>query len=336
MIILASQSPRRKELLRYLTPDFKVVPADVDETVAEDLTPTAYVMLMAERKAEKVAADYPDDLIIACDTIVVHRGQIFGKPRSQDEAFVMLQALSGDTHDVCTAVVLQKGTHKLTHLSPVSVTFYDLTPDEITGYLATGDYQDKAGAYGIQGLAGKFVKEIKGDFYSVVGFPFGAVNQMLKTFTSTQRSESMYQKPSDKELRKRLSEESYHVTQESGTERPFSSSYDTLFEEGIYVDIVSGEPLFSSQDKYDAGCGWPSFTQPIARRVLQEKADTSHGMHRTEVRSTQADSHLGHVFPDGPEEAGGLRYCINGAALRFIPVSKMAEEGYADWLALFD
>ena len=137
-----------------------------------------------------------------------------------------------------------------------------------------------------------------------------------------------------KELKQTLTPLQYQVTQENGTERPFSSEYDQFDREGIYVDIVSGEPLFSSTDKYDAGCGWPSFTKPIA--TLKELEDTTLARVRTEVRSSQADSHLGHVFPDGPQDKGGLRYCINGAALRFVPVEDLEKEGYKEYLALFN
>ncbi|UUV98706.1 MULTISPECIES: peptide-methionine (R)-S-oxide reductase MsrB [Enterococcaceae] len=136
------------------------------------------------------------------------------------------------------------------------------------------------------------------------------------------------------ELKEQLTPLQYQVTQENGTERPFSSEYDQFDKDGIYVDIVSGEPLFSSTDKYDAGCGWPSFTKPIA--TLKELEDTTLARVRTEVRSSQADSHLGHVFPDGPQDKGGLRYCINGAALRFVPVEDLEKEGYAEYLALFN
>ncbi len=145
-----------------------------------------------------------------------------------------------------------------------------------------------------------------------------------------------YKKPSNEEIRKNLNDLQYRVTQEDGTERPFSSEYDNHYEEGIYVDIVSGEPLFSSLDKYDAGCGWPSFTKGIEEEHIKEKKDLSHGMVRTEVRSKYGDSHLGHVFPDGPREAGGLRYCINGAALRFIKKEDLEEEGYGEYLKLFE
>lgn len=139
-----------------------------------------------------------------------------------------------------------------------------------------------------------------------------------------------------KDLKNKLNDISYRVTQENATERPFSSPYDDFYEEGIYVDIVSGKALFSSLDKYDAGCGWPSFTKVIDEAEIKEEIDLSHGMVRKEVRSKSADSHLGHVFPDGPKDKGGLRFCINGASLRFIPKEKMEEEGYGEYLKLFN
>lgn len=137
------------------------------------------------------------------------------------------------------------------------------------------------------------------------------------------------------ELKKKLTDIQYKVTQESGTEMPFSSEYDDFYEDGIYVDIVSGEALFSSKDKFNAGCGWPSFTKPIEGTDLTEKDDFKLMRKRIEVRSKEADSHLGHVFPDGPKEATGLRYCINGSALRFIPKDKLEEEGYGQYLKIF-
>lgn len=137
------------------------------------------------------------------------------------------------------------------------------------------------------------------------------------------------------DLKKKLSDIQYKVTQESGTEMPFSSEYDDFYEDGIYVDIVSGEALFSSKDKFNAGCGWPSFTKPIEGTDLTEKDDFKLMLKRIEVRSKEADSHLGHVFPDGPREATGLRYCINGAALRFIPKDKLEDEGYGQYLKIF-
>lgn len=127
----------------------------------------------------------------------------------------------------------------------------------------------------------------------------------------------------------------YKVTQHNGTEPPFDNAYWAVEEPGIYVDIIDGTPLFSSLDKYDAGCGWPSFTKPLAPTDIIEKNDYSHFMIRTEVRSKSANSHLGHVFTDGPKDKGGLRYCINSASLRFIPVAKLKEEGYEDYLPLF-
>ena len=126
------------------------------------------------------------------------------------------------------------------------------------------------------------------------------------------------------------------MTQENGTERPFQNEYWNNFEEGIYVDLISGKALFSSKDQYDANCGWPSFTRSIDSYEIEEKTDTTHGMVRTEVRSKTADSHLGHIFNDGPVEAGGLRYCINSAAMRFIPKNEMKEEGYENYLHLFN
>ena len=132
-----------------------------------------------------------------------------------------------------------------------------------------------------------------------------------------------------------LSPEEYHVTQESGTELPFTGEYCNNHEPGIYVDIVSGEPLFASVNKFDSGSGWPSFTQPINADSLVEKRDRSHFMDRVEVRSAHGDSHLGHVFPDGPSEAGGLRYCINSASLRFIHRDDLEAQGYGRYLRLF-
>lgn len=135
-----------------------------------------------------------------------------------------------------------------------------------------------------------------------------------------------------KEAIARLTPEQYRVTQENGTERPFTGEYNDNKEPGLYVDIVSGEPLFASSDKFESGCGWPSFTRPIEPAHVAELRDTSHGMVRVEVRSAQGDSHLGHVFEDGPRDRGGLRYCINSASLRFIPRDRMEAEGYGEYL----
>jgi peptide methionine sulfoxide reductase msrA/msrB len=146
---------------------------------------------------------------------------------------------------------------------------------------------------------------------------------------------SNLKKPDAAELKKKLTAEQFEVTQHCGTEPPFRNAYWDNHKPGIYVDVVSGDPLFSSLDKFDSGTGWPSFTQPIKSTEIAEKQDTSFGTVRTEVRSKIADSHLGHVFDDGPSDKGGLRYCINSASLQFIPVEEMAAKGYGDYLAPF-
>ena len=147
-------------------------------------------------------------------------------------------------------------------------------------------------------------------------------------------SEKTYKKPSKNDLKKSLTDIQYKVTQENATERPFSNEYWDNTKKGIYVDITTGEPLFSSTDKFESGCGWPSFSKPISKDLIEYKNDTSHGMNRTEVRSKSGDSHLGHVFDDGPKESGGARYCINSASLKFIPLEDMEREGYKDLIPL--
>ena len=145
-----------------------------------------------------------------------------------------------------------------------------------------------------------------------------------------------YKAPDTSELRKNLTATQYEVTQNSATEPPFQNEFWNAFNPGIYVDVTTGEPLFASSDKFESGCGWPSFSKPIDPGVIREKQDASHGMQRTEVRSRGGNAHLGHVFNDGPKESGGLRYCINSASLRFIPKEEMEQEGYGYLLGMID
>ncbi len=163
-----------------------------------------------------------------------------------------------------------------------------------------------------------------------------AGSEKQTTENSTLAKSNIFVKPSDAELRSKLTPLQYEVTQRNGTERAFTGEYDKHYLPGIYVDVVSGKALFSSLDKYDSGCGWPAFTKPIDPGEVVEKEDRSHGMTRIEVRSGTADSHLGHVFPDGPRDQGGLRYCINSAALRFVPLAAMEAQGYGPYLKRFE
>lgn len=140
----------------------------------------------------------------------------------------------------------------------------------------------------------------------------------------------------DAELRKRLTREQYYVTKQNGTEPPFRNEYWDNKRPGIYVDLIGGEPLFSSHDKFDSGTGWPSFTKPLAKENLVERNDGTHGMVRIEVRSKKSDAHLGHLFDDGPRDKGGMRYCMNSASMRFVPVEKLKEEGYERFLPMFE
>ncbi len=146
----------------------------------------------------------------------------------------------------------------------------------------------------------------------------------------------IYHKKTNEELEQSLTKLQYEVTRHNATEPPFQNEYFNEFREGIYVDITTGEPLFMSTDKFESGCGWPSFARPIDAAAIKQVRDFSHGMIRTEVRSKTGDAHLGHVFPDGPVEMGGLRYCINSAALKFISLESMEKEGYAEYLELFE
>ena len=158
----------------------------------------------------------------------------------------------------------------------------------------------------------------------------------MELFSKLRIDPGDYKKPAAESIRDKLTDEQYHVTQENGTERAFTGEFWNRFEKGIYVDIVTGEPLFSSTDKFESGCGWPAFTKPIEEPAVVELEDNSHGMRRTEVRSRAGDSHLGHVFTGDPESPNGVRYCINSASLRFIPYAKMESEGYGYLMYLFD
>src|SRR5437899_3282881 len=166
------------------------------------------------------------------------------------------------------------------------------------------------------------------------------VGSILFSYAQTQKKEAEKMMdptkpvPSDAELQRKLTKDQYHVTRQCGTETPFHNAYWDNHEPGIYVDVITGEPLFSSLDKFNSGTGWPSFTKPISKDSVVEKRDSSFGMERTEARSKSSDSHLGHVFGDGPGPTGE-RFCMNSAALRFIPVGKLKEEGYGQYLSLF-
>jgi peptide methionine sulfoxide reductase msrA/msrB len=162
---------------------------------------------------------------------------------------------------------------------------------------------------------------------------FPTLRPTLPTANEVTKVES--DKPNPKNLKAKLTPMQFHVTQEAGTEPPFQNEFWNNHRDGLYVDIISGEPLFSSKDKFDSGCGWPSFTRPVKPTEVVEKRDLSHGMVRVEVRSRSADSHLGHVFDDGPKDQGGLRYCINSASLRFIPVEELEKEGLSSFLPRF-
>lgn len=192
--------------------------------------------------------------------------------------------------------------------------------------------------------SGKFVIEVEPikNFYPAEEYhqnylkknPNGYCHISFAPLKNLTEGTSEYKRPDLEEIKEKLTPEQFNVTQNSGTERAFTGEYWNNREPGIYVDIVTGEPLFVSTDKYESGCGWPSFTKPIDPSFITKHLDSSHGMLRTEVRSKIGDSHLGHVFPDGPKDKGGLRYCINSAALKFIPLSEMDKAGYGKYIPL--
>lgn len=179
-IILASESPRRKELLARIVPEFQVLPAQIDETLQLAETPLAYVKRMAQQKAQSTSRHHVNDLVIGCDTIVVIENKILGKPVSAKEAQEMLQRLSGRTHEVYTSVCLQHNQKQQQETIISEVTFYDLSLEEITEYLKTKEYEDKAGAYGIQGAGALMIQSIRGDYYAIMGLPIATLSRMLK------------------------------------------------------------------------------------------------------------------------------------------------------------
>jgi peptide-methionine (R)-S-oxide reductase len=171
----------------------------------------------------------------------------------------------------------------------------------------------------------------------VIIIAFGVIFSMAAIASGKDNEDSMIMTKDGKEVSiDHLTDEQKYVTMEGGTERPFKNKYWDHKEEGIYVDVINGKPLFSSTDKYDSGTGWPSFTRPIEESIIDEHEDRKFGMVRTEVKSSETDSHLGHVFNDGPAETGGLRYCINSASLRFVAKEDLEKEGYGEYLKLFD
>ena len=169
-----------------------------------------------------------------------------------------------------------------------------------------------------------------------IGVTIFFLNRAMAQNNETTTAENTQSASDDADLRKRLTKEQYYVTKQNGTEAPFRNEYWDNKKPGIYVDVISGDPLFSSLDKFDSGTGWPSFTKPLDKENVVEKTDVSMGMRRVEARSKKSDSHLGHIFDDGPRDKGGIRYCMNSASLRFIPVEKLKEEGYERFLPLFE
>ena len=331
MLILASSSPRRKLLMKKIIKDFEILPADIDETVHAGELPRDYVKRMSVEKAAAVQQKRPIDIVIAADTIVATKTEIFGKPTTREEAKGMLKQYSDNSHYVLTGVTIYFKEKIKTFVVGAKVHFFPMTEQEIEKYLDTNEWQDKAGAYAIQGEAALFIRGIEGDYLTIVGFPVSKIYHELPAFFEAEKA---FQLILDQKAKTNLDAIGYQVTRNAATERPFSGKYDQFDDEGVYVDPLTGEVLFSSTDKFDAGCGWPAFAKPVSD--LRELADGSNQMIRTEVKSLSSDAHLGHVFNDGPKELGGLRYCINSAALTFIPKDEMEDKGYGAYLSLFD
>lgn len=331
MLILASSSPRRKILMKKISKNFEVLPANIDEAVHADELPREYVKRMSIEKAAVVQQKRPIDIVIAADTIVATKTEIFGKPDNRQEAKSMLSQYSDTSHYVLTGVTIQFKDLVKTFVVGAKVHFYSMSEQEIEDYLDTNEWQDKAGAYAIQGEASVFIRGIEGDYLTIVGFPVSKIYHELPAFFEAQK---LFQQTLDQKAKTNLDTMGYQVTRNAATERPFTGKYDQFDEPGIYVDPLSGEVLFSSNDKFDSGCGWPAFAKPV--NDLRELTDASHQMLRTEVKSLSSDAHLGHVFDDGPKELGGLRYCINSAALKFIPKDEMEDKGYGSYLSLFN
>jgi peptide-methionine (R)-S-oxide reductase len=331
-IVLASNSPRRQLLLKKITKTFEVFAREIDETHRAEEKPREYVERMAREKGEAIFPERPEDIILSSDTSVVADGEILGKPKDKEDARRMLELYSGKTHQVMTSVAIRFREESEVFTSVCDVEFYEMTAAEIDNYISTDEPYDKAGAYAIQGGAALFIKKIHGDYNTIVGFPIAEIYHRLPRFFELEKE---FAEAKRAQLRDKLTKEEFAITQDKETEHAFTGKYDNFYEEGIYVDVTNGVPLFSSTDKYDAGCGWPAFTKPIEGKRVTEKIDKSFGMTRTEVKSGSSHAHLGHVFTDGPQEFGGNRFCINSAALKFIPKNEMEAAGYGEYLDLF-